>query len=215
MKTLLTAAALTLVLTVPGFADPMKLDDTVEMFFEAAKQRPDFQTAHICRTATSCQTVATATREPDLDGHIGRDYFFKLDNQDHKIWCFQSLNGANTHTRLCQTSDAAGPNGSRLWTEAYVRSVNTWKEIPTNPKAPACASLQMSEYEIDDAYADCVVKGIEADAAPRPTTRRSATPMKRRTPTGRASRLRPRLRSRLSGRRSRLTPASQVAHRSA
>jgi hypothetical protein len=171
MNRILAATAIALALAVPGagFAEGMNFDDTIETIFETAKTRPDFQMNRTCPPAgqpgLKCQTVASATRAPDADGRIGQGIFIKFDGDDHKMSCFRNMNGTNTHTRVCEKFDAAASNGEHVWIEAYFPSKKTWEEIATEPKVAACANLQMSEYEVDDAYADCVVSKMEHDAA--------------------------------------------------
>ncbi len=143
----------------PCFADDLpKLDDTIQMFLESAKLRPDYQNYHSCTSTGKCQTIATSTRDPDPYHRVGRDTFLKPDGKDQITWCFQNVVGADTHSRLCQMSDPNGPYGQQVWTEAYFPALKFWKKIPVAPYLPACASWQMAKHSVDDAYADCVVK---------------------------------------------------------
>ena len=100
---------------VGAHAGTMKLDDTIEMFFEGAKARPDFQMTHMCPTNDQCQTVAVATREPDRDGLVGRDIFMKFDGHDKKRHCYQRMVGPNTTLGSAKRPMlwAAKPRGSK------------------------------------------------------------------------------------------------------
>jgi hypothetical protein len=83
---------------------------------------------------------------------------------DQKTWCYQSVTGVNTHTRFCEKSDPAAPNGEgRAWTEAYFPTVELCKAIPVDPLDPSCRDQNMSKRQIDDTYAVCIVKKTEAD----------------------------------------------------
>jgi hypothetical protein len=136
-------------------------DETIQMFLERAKQRPDFNEGRAC-AGDVCQTIASATREPstNADGNIsyGQDVFIKYDRYpDHIVWCYRSLAGGSTHYRSCQQA----PNF--MWIEAYLPHSKLWQKIDTNDAS--CSVYRLSKYDIDDAYVDCMVRKLDRVAA--------------------------------------------------
>ena len=132
------------------------------MFLERAKQRPDFNMERSC-AGDVCSTVASATREPsrNADGNIsyGQDVFLKYDKYPaHIVWCYHPLAGGPTHYRSCQQA----PNF--MWVEAYLPKSNVWAKIDLHD--PSCSIYQLSQYDIDDGYADCEVRKLDKVEAP-------------------------------------------------
>jgi hypothetical protein len=123
----------------PCFADDLpKFDDVMETFFVEAQHRPDFHVDRFCPATARCQTVATATRAPDRNGIVGKDIFIKYDGKDQKIWCYQDVVGANTHTRLCQRADPRPEWRARLDRSLRPRRDSGIRSTSTMPPAAIC-----------------------------------------------------------------------------
>ncbi len=171
MKKHLSAAAAALSVSLaayPALANQITRDDGIGLSFAdsaalmrtAALHQPSFKTTRRCSLAHECATVEFAVRANE----DGSDYFIYPDKAPKDvIWCF--VDKGHVGTRLCQKAGTE-PRTTVTWMEAYFPQAGEFREITYGGGHidPDCAALQHSKYEMDDSYAACVVRKL--DAAP-------------------------------------------------
>jgi hypothetical protein len=139
-----------------------------EVYYESARQRPDFRVTHECPPGGPCQTVESATRNPDRNGETLRDTFFTYEGGSQKeIWCSQRTTNL---FRLCMdAADGSEGASAKSWLEAYFPNRGDWGRFELDN--PACKDQQRSEYDVDNAYVACMVAKFDASqsgAGPAP-----------------------------------------------
>jgi hypothetical protein len=136
-----------------------------QLWRTAALHKPTFKTSRWCSLAHECATVEFAVK----DNGKGADFFIYPDaSPKDAIMC--SVESDHPNLRTCSKAGSE-PGTTALWNETWFPLAGEYREIPYGDgfMDPDCKTFQQLEYEIDPAYAECVVRKL--DAAPPPPLR--------------------------------------------
>jgi hypothetical protein len=179
---LLASAALVALAASPAMANKFIVPDNgalpfaerFEMSRTAALHEPTFNTRRECSLAHECATVEFAVVKEGRLGDVGEFFIYPDKSPQDVIMCstYTLDSDLSKHPDIRGCSKAGTETGTTaFWYEAFFPGAGEFREIPYGEgfTDPDCKSLQQLEYDIDPAYADCVVRKLDI-AAPAPPT---------------------------------------------
>ena len=175
MKRVLLATTTLAALASPALANKfvdqdngaLPFSERFEMRRTSAMHEPTFKTDRRCSLAHECATVEFAVVEEGKNGKVGEFFIYPDKSPQDVIMCSTYPD----HSDLRSCSKAGSEAGTTaIWIEAYFPRAGEFREIPYGEgfTDPDCKALQQLEYDIDPAYADCVVRKLDA-APPSPS----------------------------------------------